>query len=84
MNRIRMRDRIVVGAILLLVATGTLCAQNALPTPGAGNPAVDPEVQRNIDDWVVEQRGLPDDWTHHYLVFSNPGTEATGDREWQV
>ncbi len=74
MNRIRMRDRIVVGAILLLVATGTLCAQDALPTPGAGIPAMDPVVQRNIDDWAVQQRGLPEDWTHHYLIFSNPGT----------
>ena len=58
----------------LLVVTGTLCAQDALPTPGAGNPAVDPLIQRNIDDWAVLRRGLPDDWTHHYLVFSNPGT----------
>jgi hypothetical protein len=32
-------------------------------------------VQRNIEDWAIQQRGLPDDWTHHYLVFSNPGTE---------
>ena len=58
----------------LLVVTGTLCAQDALPTPSAGNPAVDPVIQRNIDDWAVLRRGLPDDWTHHYLVFSNPGT----------
>ncbi len=73
MSRIRIRDRIVFGTILLLVATGTLCAQDALPTPVAGNSAVDPVVQRNIDDWAVQQRGLPDDWSHHYLVFSNPG-----------
>jgi hypothetical protein len=58
----------------LLVVTATLCAQDALPTPGAANPAVDPVIQRNIDDWAVLRRGLPDDWTHHYLVFSNPGT----------
>ena len=36
---------------------------------------MDPVVQRNIDDWVLQKRGLADDWTHHYLVFSNPGTE---------
>jgi hypothetical protein len=59
----------------MLLVTGTLCAQKALPIPDAGKPAVDPVVQRNIDDWTVQQRGLPDDWTHHYLVFSNPGTE---------
>jgi len=31
-------------------------------------------VQQNILDWAVQRRGLPADWTHHYLVFSNPGT----------
>ncbi len=71
----RFAQRVVFCVGMLLLVTGTLCAQNALPTPGAGNPAVDPVVQRNIDDWAVQQRGLPDDWTHHYLVFSNPGTE---------
>ena len=75
MSRIRIRDRIVLGATLLLMVAGTLCAQNALPVPGVGTPVVDPVVQRNIEDWAIQQRGLPDDWTHHYLVFSNPGTE---------
>jgi hypothetical protein len=75
MSRIRIRDRIVLGATLLLIVAGTLCAQDALPVPGVGTPAVDPVVQRNIEDWAIQQRGLPDDWTHHYLVFSNPGTE---------
>jgi hypothetical protein len=60
---------------LLLVVTGSLCAQDPLPTPGVENPALDPVVQRNIQDWAIQQRGLPDDWTHHYLLFSNPGTE---------
>lgn len=36
---------------------------------------VDPMVQRNVGDWAFEQRGVPDDWSHRYLVFSNPGTE---------
>ncbi len=75
MGRIRVRDRVVFGTALLLLLTGTLCAQDALPIPGDGHPAVDPLVQRKIEDWAIEQRGLPDDWTHHYLVFSNPGTE---------
>jgi hypothetical protein len=75
MGRIRLRGQVVFGTALLLLATGTLCAQNALPTPAVGNQVVDPVVQRNIDDWAVLRRGLPDDWTHHYLVFSNPGTE---------
>jgi len=75
MGQIRLRDRIVFWATLLLLVTGTLCAQDALPTPGAGNPAVDPVVQRNIQDWAIQQRGVPDDWSRHYLIFSNPGTE---------
>jgi len=85
MGRIRVRDRIVFWAPLLLSVAGTLWAQDALPIAGLGNPAVDPLVQRNIEDWAAQQRGLPDDWSHHYLVFSNPGTEQqsieTGNHE---
>jgi hypothetical protein len=57
------------------MVTGALWAQDALPTAGVGNPPVDPWVQRKVEDWAIEQRGVPDDWTHHYLIFSNPGTE---------
>jgi len=57
------------------MVTGALWAQDALPTAGVGNPAVDPWVQRKVEDWAIERRGVPDDWTHHYLIFSNPGTE---------
>jgi len=60
---------------MLLMVTGTLCAQDTLPNPSVVKPSVDPLVQRNIEDWAIQQRGVPDDWTHHYLVFSNPGTE---------
>jgi hypothetical protein len=56
----------------LLILTRTLPAQNALPI---GNPALDPMVQRNIEDWAFGQRGLPDDWTHHHVVFTNPSSE---------
>lgn len=59
----------------LFLSMGRLRAQDAPPISGAATPAVDPLVQRHIEDWVIQQRGLPDDWTHHYLVFSNPGTE---------
>jgi|CZLA01.1.fsa_nt_gi hypothetical protein len=76
MGRIfRFVQRAVFCVATLSVVTGMLCAQDALPIPGAGNPAVDPVVERNIDDWAVQRLGLPDDWTHHYVVFSNPGTE---------
>ena len=32
-------------------------------------------MQQNIANWVAEGKGLPEDWSHHYRVFSNPGTE---------
>jgi hypothetical protein len=68
-------QRVLLCGGVLLIVTGTLCAQDALPIPGTADPVVDPVVQRNMEDWVLQKRGLPDDWTHHYLVFSNPGTE---------
>jgi hypothetical protein len=52
----------------------SLHAQNS-SSAGTGTPAVDPVVQRNIDEWVLAGKGVPDDWSHHHLVFSNPGTE---------
>ncbi len=52
----------------------SLRAQNA-PSPEAETSMADPVVQRNIEDWVIQGRGVPDDWTHHHLVFSDPGTE---------
>ena len=75
MGRIWLRDRTVFWIILLLMVTGTLWAQDALPAAGAGSPALDPWVQRKVEDWAIERRGVPDDWTHHYLIFSNPGAE---------
>ena len=59
----------------LLMVTGPLPAQDASPKPTVGNPVVDPLVQRHVEDWAIQQRGVPDDWSHHYVVFSNPGTE---------
>jgi len=61
-----------VGTVLMVA--GPTSAQEGLPTPVVGNPPVDPVVQRNIVEWKIRQHGVPDDWTHHYLVFSNPGT----------
>ena len=29
----------------------------------------------------VQITGVPDDWTHHHLVFSNPGTEQDAIRQ---
>src|ERR1039457_3430037 len=67
----------------LWMLTATLPAQDALPIPGGANPAVDPVVQRNLEDWAIQQRGVPDDWTHHYLIFSNLGTEQQANASGQ-
>src|ERR1019366_1120543 len=38
-------------------------------------PALNEVLRHNIEDWILQGRGIPDDWSHHHLVFSNPGTE---------
>ena len=38
-------------------------------------PAMNEVLQHNIENWVLQGRGIPNDWSHHHLVFSNPGTE---------
>jgi hypothetical protein len=38
-------------------------------------PALDDILRHNIEDWIQQGRGMPDDWSHRHLVFSNPGTE---------
>lgn len=59
----------------LLALTRIVPAQEAPSNAGTRNPELEPLVQHNIEDWAVQQRGSTDDWTHHRLVFSNPGTE---------
>ena len=65
-------------AVVGFVGLGSMSAQVAespRAESSAASPAVDPMVQRNITDWAVRGKGVPDDWSHHHLVFSNPGTE---------
>jgi len=38
-------------------------------------PVMNEVLRHNIEDWILQGRGMPDDWSHHHLVFSNPGTE---------
>ena len=38
-------------------------------------PATDELVKHNVENWGFQGRGLPDDWSHRHLMFSNPGTE---------
>ena len=60
-------------AAAVVVGLSPSLAQDTSPE-GHAKPVVDAIVQQNVDDWVLQGRGLPDDWTHHHLVFSNPGT----------
>jgi len=58
---------IVILTLVSLVALGVpMWAQEA--------PAVDPAIQQNIDHWIFTGVGVPDDWSHRHVVFSNPGT----------
>jgi len=38
-------------------------------------PAMNEVLRHNIENWALQGRGVPQDWSHHHLVFSNPGTE---------
>jgi hypothetical protein len=55
-------------------------AQNT-SNPGVAKPVVDPVVHQNVRDWIIQGRGLPDDWSHHHLHFSDPGTEEDAFRK---
>jgi hypothetical protein len=66
-------------SLLLAVAGfgGLTVPMGAQTTAGAisKSTAVDPAIQRNVDDWLVQGRGVVEDWSHHRLMYSNPGTE---------
>jgi len=38
-------------------------------------PAMNEVLRQNIENWALQGRGVPSDWSHHHLIFSNPGTE---------
>jgi hypothetical protein len=44
-------------------------------SPAKPAPALNWIVLNNIEDWILQGRGIPDDWSHRHFVFSNPGTE---------
>lgn len=47
----------------------------ALAVVAAAGKAVSAQTAPTIVVGNTQITGLPDDWSHHYLVFSNPGTE---------
>src|SRR5208283_5522925 len=72
--------RVVSIAFGMIVAFGIpTFGQEASPQNEASAPQPAPvmnEVLRhNIENWALQGRGVPEDWSHHHLVFSNPGTE---------
>ena len=72
--------RVVSIAFGMLIAFGiptfgqeaSLQNEASAPKPA---PAMNEVLRHNIEDWVLQGRGVPEDWSHHHLVFSNPGTE---------
>ncbi len=72
--------RVVTIAFGMIVAFGIptsgqeapLQNEAAEPTPA---PAMNEVLRHNIEDWALQGRGVPEDWSTHHLVFSNPGTE---------
>jgi hypothetical protein len=72
--------RVVSIAFCMLIAFGIptfgqeapLQNEASAPTPA---PAMNEVLRHNIENWALQGRGVPQDWSHHHLVFSNPGTE---------
>ena len=48
--------------------------QKEAPAPKPAQ-ALNEVLRHNIEYWILQGRGIPEDWSHHRLVFSNPGTE---------
>ena len=38
-------------------------------------PAMNEILRHNIENWALQGRGVPEDWSNHHLIFSDPGTE---------
>ena len=72
--------RVVIVAFGMIVAFGVPTFGQEAPLQNEAStltpaPAMNEVVQQNIEDWARQGRGVPNDWSHHHLVFSNPGTE---------
>jgi hypothetical protein len=67
-------------AVVGFAGLGSSLSAQEFESPGARNSAVDPVVQRNVEDWIFQGKGVVDDWSHHHLVFSSPGTEEDAVR----
>ena len=67
---------LVVVAGFTVLISGQQAGQLTNPTHGLKVPILSHGHQESLEDI----QGLPDDWTYHHLVFSNPGTEEEAIR----
>ena len=67
---------LVVFAGFTVLISGQQGGQLTNPTHGLKVPILSHGNQESPEDI----QGLPDDWTYHHLVFSNPGTEEEASR----
>ena len=69
-----------VRAVIMMLAIAGIAAvsvpMSAQSAPGVsqGSSTLDPAIQRNVDEWIQQGRGVADDWSHHRMVFSDAGT----------
>jgi hypothetical protein len=70
----------IVASLGMLIAFGIPMSGQEAPLQKGDSaskpaPALNEVLRHNIEDWILQGRGIPEDWSHHHLVFSNPGTE---------
>ena len=77
----------LVRAVMMMLAMAGIAAvsvpMSAQSASGVSQSSstMDPAIQRNVDEWIQQGRGVADDWSHHRLVYSDAGTmqEATAN-----
>jgi len=67
----------IVAAFGMLIALGIpMSGQEAPPQQKASATkpaaALNEVLRQNIEDWILQGRGIPADWSHRHVVFSNP------------
>jgi len=70
----------IIAALGMLIAFGNLMLGQNAPLQQQASatkpaPALNEVLRQNIEDWIRQGWGIADDWSHHHVVFSNPGTE---------
>lgn len=72
----------ILATFSIIIAFGTpisgqeVASQKERATPATTQAsALNDILQRNIEDWILQRKGIPDDWSHRHLVFTSPGTE---------